>query len=781
MQTIFCEEKIEIDGFLDEAIWQVAPKVSNFIIYDPEIGVSSGFRTEVMTCYTDQAFYVAAILYDPAPDSILREVTIRNNRNGNADAFMVEINAYNDHQNAFMFFVTAANVQSDLRLSGNSEDEAWNAVWLSETTITGDGWVVEMLIPFSQLRIPGKVEQEWGINFRRMVRRTREFSSWNPINKETGEATVQAGLLYGIKNIAPPLRLAFFPYISSYLQQSPNLANPDYTFAGGMDVKYGIDESFTLDMTLIPDFGQTITDQIVLNLSPYEIYYNENRAFFTEGTELFNKMGLFYSRRVGKEPMYAGKVEKNLEDGEIIENNPREGALINATKFSGRLANGLGIGVFNAMSNRTYATIRKADGDIRKELTDPFSNYNILVLDQAMRNNSYINLINTNVYRPEIDSTANVSGLGIRLMDKRNLYGIEFNTALSHKRGQAMNNGQTGHYLNGRIGKFNGRINFSYYWDLLSDQYDANDMSYLAFNNLVSHGIEATYKKFSPGAYLLTIRSTTGIQYQHIYSTGNYALLELYSSGVISFKNYLSLGWNGTLQPLGYHDYFEPRVPNRYYFQPALFALTGWISSDYRKKIALDINAGFSQDLRFTDTYYITISPRFRLSNHIFLVPRVQVNRALNELGYLRHYSPDSIILGVRDNTAIINSLQASFVLNNKTAISLDFRHLNNLVDYKSYQFLEDNGNIVPYSDSNFMDDTRDINYNVFSVDLVLSWNFAPGSFLNLAWKNFILPKTHSDLSPGYWENTLQTIRAEQSNSLSFKLIYYVDYHFFRL
>jgi len=124
-----------------------------------------------------------------------------------------------------------------------------------------------------------------------------------------------------------------------------------------MDVKYGINQAFTLDMTLIPDFGQVQSDNQVLNLTPFEVKYNENRSFFTEGTELFGKGNLFYSRRIGGKPLHYYDVGNQLKPGETIARNPQGTRLINATKVSGRTSSGLGIGVFNAITNTQYATI----------------------------------------------------------------------------------------------------------------------------------------------------------------------------------------------------------------------------------------------------------------------------------------------------------------------------------------------------------------------------------------------------------------------------------------
>jgi len=109
----------------------------------------------------------------------------------------------------------------------------------------------------------------------------------------------QGGILRGISNIDPPLRLSLFPYLSAYgIAQGDELAA---SYNGGMDMKVGLGNAFTLDMTLIPDFGQVVTDALVLNLSPFELRFAENRQFFKEGTDIFNKTGTFYSRRMGEE------------------------------------------------------------------------------------------------------------------------------------------------------------------------------------------------------------------------------------------------------------------------------------------------------------------------------------------------------------------------------------------------------------------------------------------------------------------------------------------------
>jgi hypothetical protein len=201
-----------------------------------------------------------------------------------------------------------------------------------------------------------------------------------------------------------------------------------------MDMKLGINESFTLDMILIPDFGQVQSDDRVVNLSPYEQYYDEKRAFFMEGTELFSKGDIFYSRRIGSSPINYSAAEDSLRTGEVVRDNPSEPQLINATKLSGKTSAGLGVGVINAMTAKTTATLRDTiTGETRTTETGPFTNYNMMVVDKALNKNSYVSFANTNVYRGSDYYTANVSAIDFKLTDTTNTWSVSGIGAVSQK------------------------------------------------------------------------------------------------------------------------------------------------------------------------------------------------------------------------------------------------------------------------------------------------------------------------------------------------------------
>jgi len=379
----------KIDGELSEMDWQGAAIATDLIVNEPNLGEKPSQRSEIKIVYDDAALYIGAVLYDTSPDSILREITQRDDI-GNSDWFGIFLSPYEDGINGEGFIVSAAGGQFDAKYSAFGEDNNWDAVWHSAVQHTSEGWVVEMKIPYSAIRFPNVAEHTWGINFGRSIRRIQEKSFWSKIDPNVNGFLNQFGQLSGIQNIKSPVRLSATPFVAVYGEKyKDNAADPSTSwgrsFNAGMDVKYGINDAFTLDMTLIPDFGQARSDNQVLNLSPFEVRFDENRQFFTEGLELFNKGNLFYSRRVGGTPINFYNVEDQLTSTEEIVNNPQQTQLINAAKVSGRTQKGLGIGIFNAVSAKEYASVEDTETGAKRNIqTSPITNYNVSVFDQKV-------------------------------------------------------------------------------------------------------------------------------------------------------------------------------------------------------------------------------------------------------------------------------------------------------------------------------------------------------------------------------------------------------------
>ncbi|MEO5647278.1 MAG: DUF5916 domain-containing protein, partial [Chitinophagaceae bacterium] len=255
IQAIKTTQTIKIDGSLEDAAWSNAPLLSEFTIAFPDFGKPPTQKSEVRILYDNSALYIAAYLYDD-PSKIRKQLTARDAiERQDVDYFSIGLDTYNDKQNGFIFQVTSAGVQGDAKISnsgGNNLDRTWDAVWESKTSIKNDGWVAEFRIPFSAIRFAKKQLQTWGLQIGRFSRNNNENITWNPEDPNVNGTINQWGEYRELRDIIPPLRLSFLPYLSGGVKVSPT-SNGDITEfskSGGMDVKYGINESFTLDATL---------------------------------------------------------------------------------------------------------------------------------------------------------------------------------------------------------------------------------------------------------------------------------------------------------------------------------------------------------------------------------------------------------------------------------------------------------------------------------------------------------------------------------------------------
>ena len=772
-----------IDGSLSDPAWEKARVATGFHQYEPHNDRPASFETFVRVLYDDNSIYIGVYMHDPSPDSILTELGLRDSGdNLNADRFWVDINPFNDGINGFRFQVSASGVQTDLNMSGSGSgggfrrgDRNWDAVWESAVKIKDDGWYVEIAIPYSALRFPRGEVHEWGINFWREIRRTRETSSWNFVNRRIGDAMASMGVINGIYGIEPPLRLAFFPYLSNYVEKNGFDQGWANSFNGGMDVKLGISPSFTMDMTLIPDFGQVQSDAQVLNLSPYEVKFDENRQFFTEGTELFGKADLLYSRRIGAAPTGRALPGQAREQHEIVTENPLETRMINATKLSGRTSSGLGIGVFNAMTAESHATLLDTiTGDSRRITTQPFTNYNLMVVDQSLRNNSFISLVNTNVLGSREGYTANVTGTEFRLLDRSNMYRISGTAALSQQYFDEQDN-RFGFKYNFSVGKVGGTWQYSYSRNVITDTYDQNDMGFLRRNNQIVDGANFSHNFFDPFWRVWNMSNSLSVEYSRLYEPNTFTGMRLGYSHRTLFDTRFMFTYRVNYKPLGSRDYFEPRAPGRFYETDPEYEMGISYSSDYRRRIYFDGGFGYGQALSDYDQsgYEIDFRPTFRVSDQFNLSLGSKYGKLINEIGYVRQLNRDSVYFGKRDTPTLTNTLQSTYIFNNRISLDLAFRHYWSRAIYDGdYFFLRTDGRLDPLNEDL---NINNINYNALTVDMMLTWNFAPGSQLTVAWKN-IIDSRGSQLPANVFDNLNRTLQEPQINSFSIKFLYYLDY-----
>jgi hypothetical protein len=789
----------------DEAMWQQAPIATDFIQNRPNPGPHEKHPTEVRVLYDDANLYIGAVMHDVSPDSIMRELTARDNI-GNSDFIGIFLDTYHDKLNGYGFIVTTGGVQADARYSpAGGEDFNWNAVWDSRTMVKGTDWYAEMRIPYSAIRFSKTAEQLWGLNFMRQRKRDNQAFFWNEVKPAVDGFVNQWGMLEGLSNIEPPLRLSLTPYISGYVNHNPvtedGARRTTTSFNGGADIKWGINESFTLDATLVPDFGQVQSDNQVLNLSPFEVQFNENRQFFTEGTELFNKGNLFYSRRVGATPI--GFYNIAAGDKETVVKNPSETRLLNATKVSGRTSKGLGIGVFNAVSNDVYATIRNDEtGQERQELTQPFSNYNIAVLDQSLKNNSYVSLINTNVTRFGRTYDANVTGGLFRFNDKKNAYAMDGSVVYSRRRGHAFGsdqdiNDQDGYKYSVGGGKISGNFTWGANHSIESDTYNPNDLGILFGNNKISQAVDVAYRKYQPFWKVNNMAFFAQIGQSLLYKPTRYQSLYFYNGFNTTFtKSFLQIGYDLTHNART-NDFFEPRTSTlgEYYVQvPAYTDFIAFLNSDTRKQVAVGLNAGiqhYALDERLSRPrrmrYSLGAYPRYRVNNHLTFKYSLDWSRSNNQIGYvnggLDETEPldqpflEQVLLGRRDVSTVSNIVSVAYTFTNRMSLTLRTRHYTSNVHYADFTTLAPGGEETPADYQRRRDNT----YNAFNIDAVYAWWFAPGSQISVVWKNANSPDIQAnEFTPLYFSNLTNTINTPHNNSLSVKVLYYLDYLSFR-
>lgn len=760
-------EAPKIDGVLDDIAWQNAPIAKDFVERNPTNGqpIPDSLSTEVKIIYDDLGIYFGANMKDPEPEKIATELTERDDI-GADDFFFILLNGYNDRQQSMQFIVTAAGVQYDAKMTNGREDNSWDAVWYSEVKINDDGWVVEAFIPYFILRFPQKQVQEWGLNMEREVFRTRTRYSWNHVDNKKGAFSLYDGEIHGIKNIKTPTRLSFQPYVSAYANNYDGKTN--FNFNGGLDLKYGISDAFTLDMVLIPDFGQARFDNNVLNLSPFEVQFAEQRAFFNEGTELFSKGDLFYSRRIGGAP----STSANPNEGEEVVFEPNAVELINATKVSGRTENGLGIGFFNAVTNEAYAQIRNTEtGETRNELLEPYTNYNVTVLDQRFGDNSSVSFVNTNVTRAGNYRDANVTGLYVSHTNKANTWNYSASTEGSWR--FLAEETVFGTEIQASAGKISGEHRVQARLDLRTLDYNINDLGFSTNTNYVRYIGYYGYRYLQPKGNLNNMFLNFNLFHFRRLDPDLFSNFTFNFNSSFTTKEFFSYGGGLELTPFGENNIYEPRVNGRHVQFPGYTDQWVWMNTDFRKKLAFE---GFIDWYKYFEegrsNIFLSLNPRYRFSNKFNLRYGLFYNPSYKEQGFVDMDGED-IIFGQRDRITIENSVGGNYIFNNKISLNLIFRHYYSGAMYSKLYSLEQNGELTEEPDR---ENTYDITFNTWNLDLNFSWWFAPGSQVTVLYRNALdsyLPQSGQTFN----ENFDYLFSHPQLNSLSVRLSYFLDYN----
>jgi hypothetical protein len=736
----------KIDGKLNDECWQSLEIAKDFYQIDPNNGEPErkNKKTEVKICYDERNIYFGILMYDNAADSILKELSKRDDENKNFDSFGIWIDPFNNAQVEYNFMITPAGVQIDRKFSKTGIDKNWNAIWKSDVEINEYGWSVELAIPFSQLRFPND-NKDWGINMARTIRRYREDYSWNPINTEFENYALQSGLLRGISNIESPIRLSFMPYTSIYANSYEGETTFPYNY--GIDLKYGINESFTLDMTMIPDFGQVASDAMVLNLSPFEVRYEEKRQFFNEGIELFNKGGeMFYSRRL-------------------------ENDLLNATKITGRTKNGIGIAALNAITNKTDE--------------NPLTNYNVFIVDKALDNSSSISIMNTNMTKMNNEKDANVTGLFTRLNNKKNTHVYSANIKMSQEFYTDSSNIGFSAMLS--AAKNSGNYRYQFYSNFEDNKYNPNDLGFLYSNNEIINGLNIGYEQLKENRNFIFSKHYIFLKHEALFTDRKFVNLEIEAETKYMLKNYLFIMGKIIANPYEKEDYYEARSNdfNTPVKRSKSIKFSGYSSSDFRNKFALDLGGGITLKPLYSGYEYSwRISPRYRFNDKISMIYVLSIRNKYNELGYIDDILVNNNILepifSLRNTKMITNVLSGSYNINNKMDFSFKLRYHIDQVENLTLYTLDNSGYLLSISGENILNKNEyNINYSTWTSDISWNWWFAPGSLVSIVWKNGV-DNTTNNIAANWLDNANESFLLNKENSLSLKIVCYLDYLYLR-
>ena len=511
-----------------------------------------------------------------------------------------------------------------------------------------------------------------------------------------------------------------------------------------------------------------------MNLGPFEQQFNENRPFFNEGTELFNKGDLFYSRRIGGNP----SISPQVSDDEVVSSNPSKINLLNALKISGRTKGGLGVGVLNAVTEKTEAIItNNLTGETRKAIVEPLANYNALVLDQRFGTNSSVSFVNTNVTRNGSGRDANVSAVLFDLNTKKNTYNLSGDYKFSVVN-ETISDTKIGYTSRLNFGETSGKFQYGFGAEYISKDFDKDDMGIQFQANFHSLYSNWSYRLLKPTNTFNMFDIYVNLYFEFDNRTGRIqqGMLNLNLNSMNKKNNYFGGGFN--TRPIKTYDFYEPRTQNQMRFLeiPEVFNAYLYFSSNYNNKFAVDINPSFGiANEKGRTGYGFSFSPRYRFSNQFSLNYTIDYSHQNNNLGYVgNNSSTKEIFMGRRDRSTYVNSIQSKFTINSDMNLNLSLRHYLSYAIYSQYYSLNNDGTLK--KTLNFTENSDSI-FNAWNLDLSYSWWFAPGSQISILYRNNAA-LFENEFQQGISSNLRKVIdKNNLDNVFSISVRYFIDYN----
>lgn len=799
-----------IDGY-QEDVWDIAEWDGNFWQHEPYDDRRPSQQTNFKILYDDDNIYVLIFAEDSEAQKINKRMSRRDTWEG--DLTGIQFDTYNDNRTSFAFVVSAAGVKTDAIYTndGDNENLEWDPIWFVKTNVTDKGWYAEMQIPISQLRFSSEDNKSWGLQLARYIFRKDEFTIWKGFSRDKHGWVQHFGTLKGIENLNPKKQIEFVPYLVAGIDkddisnENPFRNKIEPISKIGLDGKIGLSNDFILDFTINPDFGQIEADPSVVNLTAFEVFYDERRPFFIEGKSITDfSLGtdgarLFYSRRIGKSPSYHPDVS-----GDAFVDAPQNTNILGAIKITGKTKNGLSVGIIESLTSKEFAHISE-NGVESKEMIEPLTNYFLARVQQDFNGgrSQFGGIITSTNRAIETDNlnflpnTAVSGGLNYKKYWKEKTYYFISRASFSHIVGSKNSisrlqtsarrffqrpdadyvtfnddrntlSGTQMTVMAGKQGSSGWRfgINATY----LSPEFAVNDLGYVRLTDKISQWSWGGYKTKKPFSVFrdVSINASQWSGYdfggRRMFSgadmtaeanfTNNWYFKHKAGHEFQDFNNFLMRGGGGIYTPGG--NYFNTEIQTNSTKDIVLELTNNYYDYDEFKNgykfilelemqplnaLSVDIEAEYSYEqnnMQYIDLIDIEDADNEYLFASIFRNTysiSINLNYNITPDFTLQYYAAPYISNGVYNGFKTVANPVAEDYYDRFHKYS-EYSYWKNM-ENSELEIDDDNDGNVDYFVNN-----PDFNFKEFNSNLVLRWEYQPGSVFYLVWSQYRL---HTD------------------------------------
>lgn len=755
-----------IDGILDDSAWKDAHWFEDFIQNQPVFGVEPSFPTRFATVFDDRAIYFAIRCEVDDPDTIVSRMT-RRDRGGDFDTVAVIISPRNDGLTGYTFKVNPAGVQRDVVwLNDKVGDDNWDAIWHSETSVDEGGWTVEIAIPLDQIRFQGGAKT-WGLQVTRWISNLQERDTFSPIAPEMAGWITAAGELKGVEDIPPRMPLSVTPEIhvsrTTATSGSESTTPRGFNYGAGGYARVGLAPDLTLDIAVNPDFGEVEVDQAVLNLTAYETKFAEKRPFFLEGAGMFTTpLQLFYSRRIGGAPPAI-----SLGDDETLHRAPTTTPILTAVKVTGRSSNGISLGMLDALMMPTNSRVMIADMTAVEDRDGtPWTNAAVLRMTGELDQGSVFGVMGTALNPAGGNDGSYTGGIDWNLLSDGKDYSIQGQTAASLRLDETLGREQSsGGALWTKVEKRGGEhIRSHVEYKMLGEGFDPNDLGYLVRDDL--HRLEGHLQirqteKMGPFMQLYVGTRLGGEWNTHGLDLGKWAVV--YVETKWSGDWWTNIGGFGSMkgnddremrggpaliQPAHGGGWFDLTTPTRSVFGVRFHVCSGSTARGY---------------------YFHTLPVLQLRLGRIELELSAGYKHIVGALAYVDVLNEDELdeeyVYGRRDLDQIDLGLKSTLVIARDLTFQINGQILCAHADYNHYRSLFADQSSAP---TTYNDADADFAITDFQLQLLLRWEYVPGSTLYLVYTR--LAAGVAQEGPQDFGNTMRTIDEENEQTFMIKL-----------